>query len=279
MTDGHSAARPTAAGVVIRCHLLTFDDRADEAGPGPGSKRRCGNPRPGGPASRPSRRSGRCRRPARRSVRPSGHRARPRGASRAGAGIARPSVRPILGDRRRLDSQQGGRGDRHRGRLVASATGHGRGSRSMPSSCWRVPGRAASRIGPWPARTARSGGCDRAGGGWTGARRRGRDSPSARRSRRPPRRSRRACRGRLPTSPASGPACTRSPRNSGCPPALARWAGRSTVSQVVASCPSEQPTVIIGIRFSGRHEAGTTRDAGSRRPGRMRIRPTSRSKS
>ena len=55
--------------------------------------------------------------------------------------------------------------------------------------------------------------------------------------------------------------------------------GSIVVLHGVASRPSEQPTVIIGIRFSGRHEAGTTRDAGRRRPGRMRIRPTSRPKS
>ena len=51
------------------------------------------------------------------------------------------------------------------------------------------------------------------------------------------------------------------------------------VFQAVASRPSEQPTVIIAIRSIGIHVAGTTRDAGSRRPGLIRIRPTSRSKS
>ena len=128
--DGRSLRGPTdPAGVVMRCHLLTFDDRADERPePVPGSRRRR-NPRPGGPAYRPSRRSGRCRRPARRSARPSGHRARPRGASRAGAGIARRSVRadPWRSSATGFPAGRAGGsspGTTRRGR----ATGRGRGS-------------------------------------------------------------------------------------------------------------------------------------------------------
>ena len=51
------------------------------------------------------------------------------------------------------------------------------------------------------------------------------------------------------------------------------------VVQAVASWPSGQPTAVIRIFAFGCHEAGTTREAGRRRPGRMRIKPTSRPKS
>ena len=54
------------------------------------------------------------------------------------------------------------------------------------------------------------------------------------------------------------------------------------VCQAVASFPSEQPTVSIFIGSGvllGCQCAGTTRLAGSCRPGRIRISPTSRVKS
>ncbi len=54
---------------------------------------------------------------------------------------------------------------------------------------------------------------------------------------------------------------------------------RIIVLQAVGSCPSEQPTVIIAILACGFQCAGMTRAAGSRRPGLIRISPTSRAKS
>ena len=51
------------------------------------------------------------------------------------------------------------------------------------------------------------------------------------------------------------------------------------VRQALASWPSEQPTVTMGNPGFGVQRGGTTLAYASLRPGRMRIRPTSRSKS
>ena len=137
----------------------------------------------------------------------------------------------------------------------------------------------------WPNRLERAhkvtrAGCDRGCCRLIAGSRTGRDFPVAPRSCRRPRRSRQSYTGPRRNALPWGRRRTRSLRSSDCPTGSSGFSAVvTTVCQAVASRPSEQPTVTTFMRDCRSHDAGTTRDAGNWRPGRIRISPTSSVKS